>query len=173
MKGARGDQASGNDTGRHISLEGHWTGALCSTYIRKTTIKQNPFGSTFHEETQMSNPVGWFEIYVDDMARARQFYEAVLGVALQPLEGAGPDMLAFPSNMEHYGVGGALVHMDGFKAGGNSTLVYFSCKDCAVEEGRVAAAGGRIQKPKMSIGQYGHISLVMDTEGNMLGLHSM
>jgi predicted enzyme related to lactoylglutathione lyase len=121
----------------------------------------------------MKNPVGWFEIYVDDMTRARTFYEAVFQISLQPLDGGGPQMLAFPSSLEHYGAGGALVHMDGFKAGGNSTLVYFSCTDCAVEEGRVVAAGGKIQKPKMSIGQYGNISLVVDTEGNMLGLHSM
>jgi predicted enzyme related to lactoylglutathione lyase len=121
----------------------------------------------------MRNPIGWFEIYVDDMGRAQKFYEAVLGVQLQPLEGGGPHMLAFPSSMEHYGCGGTLVHMDGFKAGGNSTLVYFSCADCAVEEGRVVAAGGKVQKPKMSIGPYGHISLVIDTEGNMFGLHSM
>ncbi len=121
----------------------------------------------------MKNPVGWFEIYVDDIARARAFYEAVFQITMQPLEGGGPQMLAFPSSMEHYGAGGALVHMDGFKAGGNSTLVYFSCADCAVEEGRVLAAGGRVQKPKMSIGQYGWISLVVDTEGNMLGLHSV
>jgi predicted enzyme related to lactoylglutathione lyase len=121
----------------------------------------------------MSNPVGWFEIYVDDMARARAFYESVLQVSLQPLEGGGPDMLTFPSGMESYGAGGALVRMEGMKAGGNSTLVYFSCKDCAVEEARVAAAGGRVHKSKWSIGPYGHIALVMDTEGNMLGLHSM
>jgi predicted enzyme related to lactoylglutathione lyase len=122
----------------------------------------------------MRNPAGWFEIYVDDMARAQKFYETVLAVGLQPLEGTnGPQMLAFPSSMEHYGAGGALVHMDGFKAGGNSTLVYFSCADCAVEEGRVVAAGGMVQKPKMSIGPYGHISLVIDTEGNMFGLHSV
>jgi predicted enzyme related to lactoylglutathione lyase len=120
----------------------------------------------------MPNPVGWFEVYVDDMARARQFYETVLGVQLQPLGTGDPQMLAFPSSMEHYGAGGALVHMPGFPAGGNSTLVYFSCKDCAVEEARVVSAGGRIQKPKMSIGPYGWISLVIDTEGNMLGLHS-
>ena len=31
------------------------------------------------------NPVGWFEIYVQDMDRARQFYEVVLGTALAPL----------------------------------------------------------------------------------------
>jgi len=63
--------------------------------------------------------------------------------------------------------------MEGFKAGGNSTLIYFSCEDCAVEESKVEAAGGRIQKPKMSIGEYGFISLAIDSEGNMFGLHSM
>ena len=108
------------------------------------------------------------------MARARRFYETVFAVQLQPLEApAGPQMLAFPSSMEHYGCGGTLVYMEGFKAGGNSTLVYFSCADCAVEASRVVAAGGTVHKPKMSIGQYGYISLVTDTEGNMLGLHSM
>ena len=34
-------------------------------------------------------------------------------------------------------------------------------------------AGGRLQREKMSIGQYGHIALAFDTEGNMFGLHSM
>jgi predicted enzyme related to lactoylglutathione lyase len=126
-----------------------------------------------HKEKPVKNPIGWFEIYVDDLARARRFYEAVFQIKLRPLEGAGPDMLAFPSSMDQYGAGGALVHMDGFKSGGNSTLVYFSCADCSEEEARVVAAGGRIQKPKMSIGQYGWISLVIDTEGNMLGLHAM
>lgn len=120
----------------------------------------------------MRNPIGWFEIYVDDMARARRFYESVFKIELQPLDSGGPQMLAFPSTMEHYGCGGALVHMPGFPAGGNSTLVYFSSNDCTTEESRVVSAGGRIQKPRMSIGPYGFISLVIDTEGNMLGLHS-
>lgn len=120
----------------------------------------------------MRNPVGWFEIYVNDMARAQAFYEAVFQVSLQPLESGGPLMRAFPSSMEQYGAGGALVHMPGFEAGGNSTLVYFSCADCAVETERAQAAGGRVARPKMSIGPYGFIALVFDTEGNMLGLHS-
>ncbi|HEX5056603.1 MAG TPA: VOC family protein, partial [Gammaproteobacteria bacterium] len=55
----------------------------------------------------------------------------------------------------------------------NGVLVYFGCEDCAVEESRVGKAGGSIKRPKMSIGQYGFISLVFDTEGNMIGLHSM
>ena len=30
------------------------------------------------------NPVGWFEIYVDNMERAKQFYETVLEKPLSP-----------------------------------------------------------------------------------------
>jgi uncharacterized protein len=123
-----------------------------------------------------SNPVTWFEIYVDDLARARQFYESVLGVKLDILgdpNDTSIEMLSFPSDMEKYGASGALVKMEGFRAGGNSTLLYFSCDDCAVEESKVAAAGGRVQKPKMSIGEFGFISLAIDSEGNMFGLHSM
>lgn len=123
-----------------------------------------------------NNPVAWFEIYVDDMARAREFYSSVLATELEPLGDPNDSsvvMMAFPSNMDQYGAAGALVKMDGFDAGGNGTLVYFSCQDCAVEEGRVAAAGGSVVKPKMSIGEYGFISLATDTEGNMFGLHSM
>jgi predicted enzyme related to lactoylglutathione lyase len=51
--------------------------------------------------------------------------------------------------------------------------VYFHCQDCAVEEGRVTRAGGQVQRSKTTIGEYGYISLVFDTEGNMIGLHSM
>ncbi len=62
--------------------------------------------------------------------------------------------------------------MEGFASGGNSTLVYFGCADCAIEEARVVEFGGSIQRAKTSIGEYGYISLVLDTEGNMFGLHS-
>ena len=31
------------------------------------------------------NPVGWFEIYVEDMGRAKQFYETVFQVSLRKL----------------------------------------------------------------------------------------
>lgn len=121
----------------------------------------------------MNNPVGWFEIYVQDMDRARAFYEAVLGLRLSRLDSPGMDMLAFPMNQQGYGASGALVKMPGCASGGNSVLAYFSCTDCAVEAARVVAAGGGLQKEKMSIGQYGFIALAFDTEGNMFGLHSM
>lgn len=119
------------------------------------------------------NPVGWFEIYVDDMARARKFYQDVLKVELQRLEGPDVEMWAFPMEQNGTGSAGSLVKMEGFKAGGNSVLVYFMSDDCAVEEARIAPAGGKIEKTKFSIGQYGFITLAVDTEGNMFGIHSM
>ena len=119
------------------------------------------------------NPVRWFEIYVQDMARARAFYEAVLGVQLSRLEGPDMEMWSFPEQMEQYGATGALVRMPGFPSGGNSVLVYFASEDCATEAARVTQAGGTLQKEKFSIGQYGFIALAIDTEGNMFGLHSM
>lgn len=125
-----------------------------------------------------NNPVGWFEIYVQDMERAKKFYESVFQVKLEQLNAPdtgmpGMEMWSFPGNMEKYGAPGALVKMPGFPSGGNSTLVYFHCEDCAIETARVVPSGGRVQKEKFSIGQYGFISLVFDTEGNMIGLHSM
>ncbi len=121
----------------------------------------------------MNNPVNWFEIHVQDMNRAKAFYESVFGVELAKLDNPDLDMWAFPMRQDGFGASGSLVKMPGFPSGANSVLVYFSCADCAVEAAKAVKAGGRIQKPKMAIGQYGHIALVFDTEGNMIGLHSM
>ena len=120
-----------------------------------------------------SNPVGWFEIYVQDMPRAKTFYEHVFAVQLQKLDSSELEMWAFPMQENGAGAMGTLVKMDGCPSGGNSTLVYFTCADCAVEAKRAKENGGQVFKDKFSIGQYGFIALVCDTEGNMIGLHSM
>ncbi len=121
----------------------------------------------------LHNPVVWFEIYVQDMPRAKAFYGAVLGIEFTPLQSGDLEMWSFPSGPDQAGSGGALVRMAGVPSGGNSTMIYFGCADCAVEESRVAAAGGRVFRPKMSIGQFGFITLAVDPDGNMFGLHSM
>ena len=119
-----------------------------------------------------TNPVVWFEIYVQDAQRAKQFYERVLKISLQPLEGVDLPMWAFPNSDEAPGASGTLVSVPGMPSGGNSTLVYFSCEDCAEEESRVETSGGTLVRPKMSIGPYGYVSLAKDPDGNMIGLHS-
>lgn len=121
----------------------------------------------------MSNsPICWFEIYVQDMPRARAFYEGVLGSTLERIGSEDLEMWGFARDPEKSGIGGALVRVPGVPSGGNSTLVYFACEDCAVEEARVESCGGRVERPKMSIGEYGFVTLARDTEGNMFGLWS-
>lgn len=122
---------------------------------------------------------GWFEIYVDDMERAKKFYEEVFQVELSALpmpEGSGDmEMQAFPMNdpMSTPGASGSLVKMAGFGPSVGGTIIYMNCDDCATEESRVEGAGGEVVKPKESIGEYGFMSLIKDSEGNVIGLHSV
>jgi uncharacterized protein len=118
-----------------------------------------------------SNPITWCEIYVQDMERAKRFYETVFQMKLEQLESPGMEMWAFPMSMDAVGGSGALVQMDGVKSGGSGTIPYFHCDEVAVESERVVPAGGQVFKPKMSIGQYGFMALIVDTEGNTIGLH--
>ena len=124
-----------------------------------------------------TNPIGWFEIYVQDMDRATKFYEEVLQVKLDRAPdqqvSTEMDMKFFPGDMQRFGSPGSLVKMDGVPSGGGGTLIYFISEDCSIEEARVEKAGGSIHRSRMSIGQYGFIVLAQDTEGNMIGFHSM
>lgn len=119
-----------------------------------------------------SNPVVWFEIYVQDMPRAKRFYESVLGTTLSHLPSGDLEMWAFPMDVQKPGSGGALVRMNGVPSGGGGTMVYFASEDCATEEARVVPAGGRVARSKLAIGEYGFITLAIDPDGNMFGLHS-
>ncbi|MBC1260466.1 VOC family protein [Synechococcus sp. BSF8S] len=120
-----------------------------------------------------TNPVTWFELNVLDMERAKAFYSTVFQVEFQDMSNPEMAYWCFPMDDGEVGAGGALMKMAGCEPGKGGTMVYFSCVDCAVEEGRVAPAGGTVCRPKMPIGEFGFISVVIDTEGNPIGLHSL
>jgi len=121
------------------------------------------------------NAVGWFDIFVEDLDRAVAFYQTVLGCKLVQIGDPTGEtqMMSFPADMSTYGAGGALSKSPHGAPGAGGTLVYFSTDDCAVEEARVAKAGGTVIRPKFSIGEFGWVSLCQDTEGNLFGLSSM
>ncbi|WP_232366253.1 VOC family protein [Salinimonas sediminis] len=122
------------------------------------------------------NPLVWFEIYVDDIKRARAFYETMLDTTLEELSDPSDEaltMLSFYGNHEAHGCSGALVHNPSHQAGTGGIIVYFSCDNCEQEQQRAQQAGGSVVQAKMAIGEYGHIALVKDTEGNTIGLHSL
>lgn len=121
-----------------------------------------------------SNAVGWFEIHVQDLERARTFYEAVFKRSLShlPSSDASVEMLMFAGNPEGSGISGSLVKHPLKQPTTEGALVYFSCVDCSHESELAVQAGGRVYKPKSSIGPNGFIAIIGDSEGNAIGLHS-
>lgn len=126
--------------------------------------------------TQPKNPFTWVEIYVEDMNRAQKFYETVLHIQMIPMQTPGGfddlEMLSFPWLQGGENISGALCKTKEMKPGSGGTLVYFTCEDCSVEAARVEKAGGQVLQDKFQIGEHGYCSIIMDTEGNTIGLHS-
>lgn len=118
---------------------------------------------------------GWFEIYVEDMKRAKDFYQHVFQVEkfidLSNAD-AGFEMLAFEWDDNGIGAGGALVRMDFNQPSKTGTIIYFNCDDCAEEESRAKEKGVEIVVPKRSLGEFGFASIIRDSEGNLIGLYS-
>ena len=118
--------------------------------------------------------VGWFEIPVNNMERARKFYEEVFKIAISIHELDGLIMGWFPSAPGKSGAMGSLVqHSSYIPSDTKGPILYFSCKDLSSELNRVVGAGGTILHPKKEIGDgHGFMALLKDTEGNRIALHS-
>ncbi|WP_136468081.1 VOC family protein [Flagellimonas onchidii] len=119
-----------------------------------------------------TNPVGWFDLNVANLDRAKKFYETVFNVKLTDAPVEWGKQSFFPFNHESPNISGALVEKIDFVPNSNNTVIYFETEDNIAEEQRIEKAGGKVVQPKMSIGEFGFISIFIDTEGNTVGLHS-
>jgi uncharacterized protein len=119
-----------------------------------------------------SNPVGWFDIHVSNLDRAKKFYETVFNIQFFDAPAEWGKQSFFPFNQESPNISGALVGKVDFIPSANNTVVYFETEDCTSEEKRIEQAGGKVVQLKMNIGEFGFISIFIDTEGNTIGLHS-
>jgi len=122
----------------------------------------------------MKNVVNWFEIYTTDFERAKNFYSRVFKFKLtdMPVDSERHSEMKYASFPNSGGVSGALVNLDVAKPGMGGTLIYFDSEEIDAELSRVEAAGGKIIRSKLNIGDFGFIALIEDTEGNLIGLHS-
>jgi len=122
----------------------------------------------------MKNAINWFEIPVADFTRAKNFYETILGVEIMEMPFPGGKYGMLPADMMSGGVGGGLAQGEGFEPSNKGTIVYLNGgEDLSVSLGKVEQAGGKILKPKTSIGENGFMAHFLDTEGNRVALHSM
>jgi len=125
----------------------------------------------------MTNAISWFEIPATDLARAQKFYETIFGVTLNPLDMPNIKMRMFPLDDMMTGVGGAVVDSGGFHKASmtEGPLIYLNGNpDVQQVLDKVEAAGGKIMVPKTEISpDYGYMAVIIDTEGNRIGLHSV
>jgi uncharacterized protein len=118
------------------------------------------------------NPVGWFDINVGNLNRAKKFYETVFNVKLTDLPIEFGKQSFFSFNPQKPNISGALVEKADYTPSSNNTVIYFETEDCVAEEQRIEKAGGKVVQRKLHIGDFGYVSIFTDTEGNTVGLHS-
>lgn len=122
--------------------------------------------------TTQFNPVGWFEIPVIDLDRAKAFYEHVFDCSLELHQMDDVMMAWFPMYENAIGATGSLVKGEGLKPSSSGIDIYFSTPDIELALSRVREKGGTVITEKTSIGEYGFFGMAEDTEGNRIGLHS-
>jgi len=122
------------------------------------------------------NAISWFEIPSTDLSRAQKFYETIFAIQLNPLDLQQIKMRMFPLE-DMMGVGGAVCYAEGFykPSASDGPLIYLNANpDVQIVLDRVEAAGGKIMVPKTEISpEYGYMAVIIDSEGNRIGLHSV
>ncbi len=119
----------------------------------------------------MANQIVWCDIPVLDLDRAVKFYSTVLGQSVKKQEFPGMTIGILPHNDGE--VGACLFTSDEEKPSEKGTMIYLNANgrlDDAIAA--VASNGGKVVKPKHSIGPFGFRAVVIDSEGNRVALHS-
>ena len=120
------------------------------------------------------NMVGWFEIPVIDMDRAKSFYNKIFNIEIQVQDFAGTLMGWFPFAEGKSGASGSLIKQEAYiPSNDKGVLIYFSSEDLNNELNRIEASGGKIIQPKTQISpDVGFMAVFLDSEGNRIALHS-
>jgi uncharacterized protein len=118
----------------------------------------------------MNHAINWFELPAKDFNRAVTFYDTIFGAPLRRGEFGGMPHGFFVKGEESIG---AVVLNPNYTPGAQGTVLYLNAGDqLDTIISRVKSAGGKVVLPKTSIGEQGAIAIVLDTEGNQVGLHA-
>lgn len=121
-----------------------------------------------------ANILNWFEIPVNDMQRAREFYQSVLSIQMPVTNMMDTHMAFFPFDPSTGKVHGALVHSDNHIPGEEGVMIYFNANpDLNEVLKKVTMCGGEVIMAKTEIDdESGYLAYFRDSEGNKIGLHS-
>ena len=114
-----------------------------------------------------------FQIPVDDMARAKKFYNSVFGWKLDDIPGMNyTSAITVPIDEKHVPThtgainGGMMTRSGVFKA----PVVTINVSDIDKAMQKVVKAGGKIAKEKQAIMDMAYLAYIEDTEGNITAL---
>jgi predicted enzyme related to lactoylglutathione lyase len=117
------------------------------------------------------NVPSWFEIPTIDLDRAQRCYETLFDQTLQRTDFGGMPMAVFP--YEKPGTSGALVSDPRARPSADGSVVYLGLDALDPVLGRVDAAGCQVLLPRTELPHdIGFIALLIDSEGNRIGLHA-
>lgn len=126
---------------------------------------------------EQTNILTWFEIPVTDLDRAQKFYETILDIKMvRRIDGENEGVFfPFDPNVIQATSGrvtGVLSKSERNKPSDNGTVVYINASpNIQTVLDKVEKAGGKVISPKIQIPP-GFIALIIDSEGNKVGLHA-
>jgi uncharacterized protein len=120
-----------------------------------------------------NHSINWFEIPALDLDRAYHFYHTVLGGHVRKGTFGNGDLILFDVPFTTgEAVGGSIVVRPDLVPTKDGPIIFINTFDkidnCI---SRVDAAGGIVIVAKMDLGKFGYGAVIIDSEGNKIGLH--
>ncbi len=122
------------------------------------------------------NAINWFEIPVVNFERALSFYQHIMATELKIDDSFdGIRMAMFAADCSQNQVSGCLIEYKESRPHADGVRIYLNAgKDVQPILERVLVAGGQVLMPKTELrADIGCIGLFQDSEGNVIGLHSL
>jgi len=120
------------------------------------------------------NAIHWFEIPAIDLDRAFAFYQIILNNHVRKGTFGHSEIVLFDVPFETgEAVGGSIVVREDLKPTCDGSILYLNTFGKLSEAvSKVENAGGKVLGPFIDLGKFGYSAIIMDSEGNKIGLLS-
>jgi predicted enzyme related to lactoylglutathione lyase len=117
------------------------------------------------------NPIGWFEITVNDFDKAKNFYTQLFGWEFRLSQASKTLYWNIYTGKET--IGGGLLKKSKPEHNGQAIMLYVEVEDIEAILNKAVSLGGSIEKPKTLISETaGYFGLLLDLDKNTIGLWS-
>ena len=116
-------------------------------------------------------PIGWFEIFVSDVEKAKDFYGDLFGWEYKLSEGDQSEYWTIFTGENS--IGGGFMKKTSSEHGSQGVLFYVEVNDIEATLNSAVEKGGKIETPKTLISpKSGYFALLRDSDNNIIGVWS-